>query len=94
MLSAESPFNREPSGTCSVLANAVGTIGIRATRDNVVRMKSHRATEIERAAAGVLDDDLERGKRLVRRLVWGVVLLGAWFCLFTVWLIKASRAIQ
>lgn len=51
-------------------------------------------TDIERAAGGVLEDELHRGKRLVRRLMWGVVLLGAWFCLFTVWLIKATKSLQ
>ena len=57
-------------------------------------MKYLTTTETERAAAGVLEDELDKGKRLVRQLVWGVVLLGAWFCLFTVWLIKASRTIH
>ena len=57
-------------------------------------MKYPTPTEIERATAGVLEDEFDRGKRLVRRLVWGVVLLGAWFCLFTVWLIKATKSLQ
>jgi len=57
-------------------------------------MKYLTPTETERAAAGVLEDELDQGKRLVRRLVWAVALLGAWFCLFTVWLIKESRSIH
>ncbi len=36
-------------------------------------MTYYRATEIERATGGVLDDDLDRrGKRFARRLVWGI----------------------
>ena len=57
-------------------------------------MKYPGPTDIERAAAGVLEDELDRGKRLVRRLVWSVALLGAWFCVFTAWLIKESRSIH
>ena len=37
-----------------------------------MRIQSHHATQIERAAAGVLDDEDWRGKRFVRWLVWGV----------------------
>ena len=36
-------------------------------------MNYRRPTYIERAAGGVLDDDLRRGKRLVKLVAWSIV---------------------
>ncbi len=52
------------------------------------------ATDIERASGGVLDDDLRRGKRLVRRAVLGIVLLVTGLMIFTVALIESATKLQ
>ena len=57
-------------------------------------MKYERATEIERAAGGVLDDELRRGKRFVRRVVLAVFLLGMGLVVLTIMLVETVKRTQ
>ena len=57
-------------------------------------MTYHRATEIERATGGVLDDETRTGMRYMRRFVWAILLLVTGFSLLVVLMIEWAKRAQ